>query len=90
MMEGKLQSKIINDLEISGWEVNKVMKSNKAGWPDIEAFRWKVTIFIETKSEGKKARPLQLYIHRKLIKQGFQVFVIDSWDEYLQVKFHNL
>lgn len=85
-MESKLQRKIIQDLELDGWEVNKVMKSNKAGWPDLEAFRNKITIFIETKSQGKKAKPLQKYVHRRLRAQGFSVFVIDTWDAYLSVK----
>lgn len=88
LRERDLQAKIIEDLELNGWEVNKVMKSNKAGWPDIEAFRDKVTIFIETKSFKKKARPLQEYRHGKLRKQGFNVFVINTWDGYLFTK-HN-
>jgi Holliday junction resolvase len=89
-MESKLQRKIIQDLELSGWEVNKVMKSNKAGWPDLEAFRNKITVFIETKSKGKKANPLQKYQHRKLEAQGFQVFVTDTWECYMQIKYNNL
>lgn len=90
MRESKLQSKIISDLELCGWEVNKVMKSNKNGWPDVEAFKNKMTIFIETKSEGKDAKPLQKYQHRKLRDQGFLVFVIDTWEEYLLIKFLHL
>jgi len=89
-MESKLQRKIIEDLELSGWEVNKVMKSNKAGWPDLEAFRNKITVFIETKSKRKKAKPLQQYQHRKLEAQGFQVFVIDTWECYMQIKYNHL
>jgi Holliday junction resolvase len=85
-MESKLQRKIIQDLELDGWEVNKVMKSNKAGWPDLEAFRNKITIFIETKSRGKKAKPIQEYVHRRLRAQGFSVFVIDTWDAYLSAR----
>jgi Holliday junction resolvase len=90
MRESEVQAKIINDLELSGWEVNKVMKSNRAGWPDVEAFKNKITVFIETKATGKKARPLQRYIHRKLESQGFQVFVIDTWEFYLQIKYQHL
>lgn len=82
MKESKLQSKIIEDLQLNGWEVHKVMKSSRAGWPDIEAFKNKVTIFIETKSEGKEARPLQKYQHAKLRSQGFDVFVIDTIEDY--------
>jgi Holliday junction resolvase len=90
MKESILQSKIINNLELTGWEVNKVMKSNKAGWPDIEAFKNKITIFIETKSPGKAAKKLQLYQHRKLQAQGFMVFVIDTWEEYILIKYYHL
>lgn len=86
MKESKLQSQIIKNLDLSGWEVHKVMKSSKAGWPDIEAFKDGLTIFIETKSEGKDARPLQKFRHRKLEKQGFRVYVIDVWDQYLQLR----
>lgn len=86
-MESQLQRKIINDLELNGWEVHKVLKSSRAGWPDLEAFRDKMTIFIETKSQGKEARPLQKYQHGKLRAQGFQVFVIDNWEQYLGIRF---
>lgn len=83
--ESKLQSKIIEDLELHGWEVLKMMKGNRAGWPDIFAFRDKVTIFIEAKSEGEEAKDLQKYVHRRLRAQGFKVFVIDTWEQYLSL-----
>lgn len=86
MKERDLQAKIIENLELSGWEVNKVIKSNKSGWPDVEAFRNKVTIFIETKTTGKEAKKLQLYRHRRLRAQGFLVFVIDTWEDYILIK----
>lgn len=86
MKERDLQAKIIEDLELSGWEVNKVIKSNKSGWPDVEAFRNKVTVFIETKTTGKEAKKLQLYRHRRLRAQGFLVFVIDKWEDYISIK----
>lgn len=90
MTESELQSKIMKDLDLSGWETHKIMKSSKAGWPDVEAFKNKRTVFIEVKSRKKKARPLQGYRHRKLIDQGFDVFVVDTWEQYLQIKYHNL
>lgn len=86
MKERDLQAKIIENLELSGWEVNKVIKSNKSGWPDVEAFRNKVTVFIETKTTGKEAKKLQLYRHRRLRAQGFLVFVIDTWEDYILIK----
>lgn len=88
--ESTLQSKIIEDLELSGWVANKAMKSNRSGWPDIEAFKNKVAVFIEAKAVGKKARPLQQYQHRRLQAQGFQVFTIDTWEQYMQIKYLHL
>ena len=85
-MESKLQRKIIRHLRLHGWEVHKVMKSSRAGWPDVEAFRNLVTIFIEGKDEGEEAKKLQQYIHRLLKKQGFDVYVIDTWEQYLELK----
>lgn len=86
MLESKLQSWIIKDLRLNGWEAHKVMKSSRAGWPDIEAFKNGKTIFIEVKSKGKKAKPLQLHVHRLLEKQGFKVYVIDGWLEYRMIE----
>lgn len=87
--ESKLQKKIRSDLEKSGWIVHKVT-SSKPGWPDLEAFKKKRVIFLEAKSAGKVARPLQKYRHDLLIKQGFDVFVIDSWEQYVAIKYENL
>lgn len=86
MKESKLQSKIIKDLRLYGWEVHKVIKSSRSGWPDVEAFKNKVTIFIETKGVEKEARELQKQVHRMLEAQGFQVFVIDTWELYLHYR----
>jgi Holliday junction resolvase len=90
MRESRLQSKIINDLKLYGWEVLKMMKGNEAGWPDIFAFKNKVTVFIEAKKPGEEAKELQKYIHRRLEAQGFQVFVIDTWEQYMQIKYLHL
>jgi hypothetical protein len=90
MRESDLQAKIITDLELDGWLVIKMMKLNKAGWPDLLAGRNKITIFIETKSAGKESNKLQQYRHRLLREQGFLVFVIDSWEDYILVKHYNL
>jgi len=88
-VESKLQKKIRIDLEKSGWVVHKVA-SSKPGWPDLEAFCNKVALFIEVKAKNKKARPLQEYRHKLLIEQGFMVFVIDTWEQYLAIKAENL
>lgn len=88
-LESKLQKKIRVDLEKSGWIVHKV-DSSKPGWPDLEAFRNNVALFLEVKSVGKKANPLQEYRHKLLREQGFKVFVVDKWEQYVAIKRDNL
>lgn len=75
MLESTIQAKIIRRLEASGWIVNKVISCSNPGWTDLEAFRSKVAVFIETKVPGRKPESLQLYRHKKLREQGFEVIV---------------
>lgn len=81
-MESKLQSRIIADLRRKGWIVVKVVRCNLSGWPDLTAYKNKVAIFMEIKDEGKKTEPLQDYRHEELRKQGFEVYVINNWEDY--------
>lgn len=37
--------------------------------------------FVELKAPGEKPRPLQLYRHQQLRDLGFQVFVMDDFDQ---------
>lgn len=85
--ESKLQKKIRLDLEKDGWYVVKVMLCNKPGFPDLMPLKNRRQIFfIEVKDKGKKAEPLQEYVHDILRKIGFNVFTIDTWEKYLELK----
>lgn len=88
--ESKLQAKIIKDAEKSGWFVLKLILTNKPGITDLLLGKNGKTLWIECKSEGKRPTPLQLHRHSELQKQGFQVFVIDTWECYLQIKYQHL
>lgn len=85
-MESKLQLKIINDLDKKGYYVVKIIRCNKSGHPDIEAFKNKKAYFIEVKDENKTTEEdgLQEYRHEQLRKQGFNVWVVSNWEEYKQ------
>lgn len=84
--ESKMQARIIKDLEGDGWLVNKVVVCNNTGWPDVQAYRDGVCIFIECKAQGKKATPIQTYQQNRIFNHGFTVATIDSWEEYLKFK----
>ena len=61
MRESEIQSKIIKFLESKQWLVVKIIQTNKNGWPDLQAHRDGITIFIEVKSETGKVSELQKY-----------------------------
>lgn len=81
-MESKLQRKIIQDLRKNGWVALKVIRCNISGWPDVTAYRNKKAVFIEVKDEGEEADDLQQLRHDELRAQGFEVYVIDTWEQY--------
>lgn len=88
--ESKLQTRIRKDLEQTHY-VLKISLCNKPGFPDLLVHVGDEKVkYIEVKSKGKKPEPLQLHRHKELQDRGYQVFVIDTWECYLQIKFSNL
>lgn len=85
--ESRLQKKIREDLERDGWLVLKIILCNKNGFPDLVPMKKKGKIFfIEVKRPGEDADELQKIVHAKLRQMGFNVFVIDTWEKYLNLK----
>lgn len=72
-------------LEKAGWIVVKINICSMNGFPDLMVMKDGIVFFIETKSEGKTAKPLQQYVHEKLREENFTVHVIDKWDEFLKL-----
>lgn len=83
-VESKLQSRIRIHLTKKGWLVVKQILTSKPGWPDLLAIKNKV-IFLEIKSKGKKADPLQKYVHLQIRKHGGEVYTIDSWEKFIEL-----
>lgn len=81
MRESIIQSKVIKYLESLDWYVVKIIQTNKNGWPDLQAHKNGVTIFIEVKSENGKVSELQKYRHKQLTDAGFKVLIIYSLNE---------
>jgi hypothetical protein len=63
--------------DIGGWVI-KLLPFLINGLPDRLVLYKGRAIFVELKSTGKEPEPLQLAIHRKLKRYGFEVHVIDS------------
>lgn len=81
--ESKLQIRITKKLKKSGWLVTKIMLCSTPGWPDIMAIRKGRWISLEIKSKGKKAEPLQQYVHSQIIKHGGEVHTVDTWEKFI-------
>ena len=76
MLEGKIQTKLIKDLESKGYYVLKLSITNKPGIPDLIAIPRDCSAeFYEVKQKGKKPRPLQEYRIKELIKHGVKAII---------------
>lgn len=78
MTEQAIQSKITKHYESKGWEVIKLMKCNKNGYPDLMLLKDGTTRFIEVKKPGGKIAELQKYRIKQLRQQGFDAVVMDG------------
>lgn len=79
MLESKVQSKKIKELEKEGWFVLKLVRTNQNGIPDILALRPGPNVkFIEVKAPGKKPTPLQEFKHKVMRALGFSVEIFDG------------
>lgn len=79
LMESKIQSKLIKELESQGYYVLKLSVTNKPGIPDIIALpKGCNAVFFEVKQQGKKARPLQEYRMKELSNHSIKSFVYDG------------
>lgn len=75
MLEQKIQSKIIKNLEKDGWYMVKLITTTKAGIPDLMAMKNGRTVFIEVKQPGGRVSKLQEFRHEELRKKGFEVII---------------
>lgn len=68
-------------LEKNGWLVVKIIQSTLNGWPDLQALKASRMVAIEVKRPGEQPSELQLYRHKQLREQGFEVIVAYSTNE---------
>lgn len=83
MLESKIQRKITDFLEKQGFLVNKIMITTLNGWPDLIAHRDGVTVYVETKREGRDLDPVQAYRHKQLTDKGIPCFKAESVEEVI-------
>lgn len=86
MLESKIQSKCIKAMQKDGWFVLKIIRCNLPGFNDTIALKAARTVIIEFKRPGETPDPLQVFRHEQLRAQGFEVYTVDSWEAYLELK----
>lgn len=72
---------------LGGWTI-KLLPFLVAGLPDRLVLVEGRAFFIELKAPKKRSKPAQLLIHRRLLKVGFVVAVLDSRaavDRYIEI-----
>lgn len=76
--ESATETKICKLAEAQGWIQYKFNSMGKRAVPDRIFLKNGYVFFIEFKSEGRKATPLQEHEHKKLRDQNFSVHVVDT------------
>lgn len=79
MNEHQIENYLCTQVKDKGGLALKLNSTSMAGLPDrLVLFPDGAIYFVELKAPGKKPRPLQAAVHRRLKSLGFMVSVIDS------------
>lgn len=81
--EAKIEKASCERAKAHGWKVYKFISPGNNGMPDRLFLRKGKAIFIEFKKKKKRPRVLQDTVHKELRDSGFEVYVIDCYDEVL-------
>jgi hypothetical protein len=80
--EKLIEKRLVASIDSAGGWALKLPCTYVAGLPDRMCLLPKgIIFFIEVKTTGKKPTKLQLFIHERLRRLGFAVYVADSFNE---------
>ena len=84
--EKLIERKLVELCKINNGLCIKLLCNNFIGLPDrMCLFPSKKIIFVELKTTGQKPRKSQLIVHKQLQKLGFDVFVIDTIEQAINL-----
>lgn len=84
--EKTLEQKLKTVIRFNGGLYLKLLPFQCNGLPDrLCLLPGGVIFFAEIKSTGDKPRKIQTYIHKKIRKLGFKLFVIDTLDQIKEI-----
>lgn len=85
-LEVKIENRYVRYAEKRGCLVPKGNPEGRRGYPDRLTLCPEGKFFwIEFKRQGEKPRPLQLSVHRKLRALGHKVYVVDNYEEAVEI-----
>ena len=71
--------------KIGGWSI-KIEPIHISGLPDrLLLLPGGRVVFVEVKTAGKKPTPIQKYVHKRLRKIGFSVYILDKHELINQI-----
>lgn len=77
--EKLVERKLVEFIKLNKGMCIKLLCNHLLGLPDrLCLFPGSKIAFVELKTTGEKPKKIQLYMHDKIRKLGFKVFVIDS------------
>lgn len=86
MTEKTIETYLVKQVKQMGGKAIKLNPIGMVGLPDRMVLLPKgIMFFVETKAPGKKARPVQLSVHKQLQKLGFDIYVIDNKTQIKEV-----
>lgn len=86
LRERNIEQYLVNRVKMLGGEVRKVQWIGRRGAPDrlvmlpVNDWGRDVTIWVEVKAPGEKAKPHQLREHERMRKMGQRVEVVDTFE----------
>lgn len=84
--EKALEQKLKTVIRFNGGLYLKLLPFQCNGLPDrLCLLPEGVIFFAEIKSTGDKPKKLQTYMHKKIRKLGFKVFIIDTLDQIKEI-----
>lgn len=74
------------ELKMKGWCL-KLLALHITGLPDrICLLPQGIIFFAEVKTTGQKPKAIQLWVHAKLKKLGFEVYIVESSEDIKKIK----
>lgn len=84
--ESRIEKKLVKSVKEKGGLALKFVSPGNDGYPDrLVLIAYGNISFVEVKAPGEKPRKLQIARHKKLIKLGFKVFVLDDEKQIPQI-----